>query len=266
MEAQRSRSRLGAVGRPVAAGVGGALLTLLVLWLFYRSGDPLVAPTLTRLFQAVASEWMQVDGWTGRSINFNQGAPRDALFPPVLLVALWVGFSSLLSALIAPPWRGFKSLAPYAVFLLLGWLALDLRWQWALSQRLSQTAATYAGLDQTARYLAGPDRRLYPFLREVLHHLPEPPARVFIVSADPGGANAGRVRYHLFPHNVSLPSATLPGDTKARAGDYVLLLSPMKPVRYDRDHGVLISKDGQRPADLLHAAAQGALFRLREGP
>ena len=43
-------------------------------------------------------EWNSFEDWSQRSINYTAGAPLDALFPPVLMVALWVGFGGLLYA------------------------------------------------------------------------------------------------------------------------------------------------------------------------
>jgi hypothetical protein len=90
---------------------------------------------------------------------------------------------------------------PYAALFLLGWLLLDLRWQWELNQRLGQTVARFAGKEMTERRLADLDGDFYRFLLEVRRRLPEKPVRLFIVSNDPSGFLAGRARYHLSPHN-----------------------------------------------------------------
>lgn len=223
-------------------------------------------PTFTMLLNALTSGWTEVDGWTGRSINFDDGGPRDASFRPVVVTALWVALAGLLYALLNPPWRGHRSLAPYAVILVIGWLALDLRWQWVLGQRLVQTQALYAGLDDEARQLAGPDRRLYPFVREVRQHLPAKPARIFILSEDPNGYVSGRARYHLLPHNTYAGLSVLPDAKQAHPGDYVLVLEPLPGLDYDRERHLLSLKAEQWPADLVYAEpGRGALFLLRRG-
>jgi hypothetical protein len=134
-------------------------------------------------------EWTSFEDWSQRSINYTAGAPLDALFPPVLMVALWVGFGGLLYALLDPPRR--RKLTPYAALFLLGWLVLDLRWQWDLHLRLEQTVERFAGKNEEERRLAALDGDLYRFLLEVRQRLPERPTRLFIVSADPQGFQVG---------------------------------------------------------------------------
>lgn len=213
-------------------------------------------------------EWTAFEDWSQRSINYTAGAPLDALFPPALTVALWVGFSVVLYALFDPLRRGGGRWWPYAVLFLLGWLALDLRWQWDLSRRLERTEARFAGKAGDERQLAAADGDLYRFLRDVRRRLPERPARLFVVSADPGDATsyqAGRTRYHLLPHNGFMGFSLPPSAGVAREGDYILILSPLSGVRYDRERQVLEWTGGRLAAELLHAASPGALFRVRGG-
>jgi hypothetical protein len=220
-------------------------------------------PSTGELLRWAVDEWTAFEDWSQRSINYTSGAPLDALFPPVLVVALWVGFSSVLYALLDRPRRRTGGLAPYAALFLLGWLVLDLRWQWDLGQRLEQTARGFAGQDETGRRLAALDGDLYRFLLEVRRRLPEEPARIFIVSNDPTGFWAGRARYHLLPHNGYAGLSRIPQPGEARAGDYVLILSPLPDVGYDPGPRVLAGPNVRWPAEMLHVAASGALFRLQ---
>jgi hypothetical protein len=157
---------------------------------------------------------------------------------------------------------------PYAALFLLGWLALDLRWQWDLSGRLERTVERFAGKDETARRLADQDGDLYRFLLEVRQRLPPKPARLFIVSAAPADGtayHARRARYHLLPHNGYAGLSRPPGAKVAAPGDYVLILSPMPAVRYNRQEQVLEWDTKRLPARILHLAPAGALFRVLGG-
>ena len=224
-----------------------------------------VVPTLGALLRWMVEDWTTFEDWSQRSINYVSGAPLNALFPPVVMVALWIGFSAALHALFSPPRRAPGALLPYAALFLLGWLMLDLRWQWDLGQRLMQTARDFAGKSEEDRRLAALDGEFYRFLREVRQRLPERPARLFIVSADPAGFWAGRARYHLLPHNGYAGFARLPPPDQARPGDYILILSPLPDARYDPERRMLEGGDTQLPVEMLHLAARGALFRIRGG-
>lgn len=221
--------------------------------------------TTAQLLRQMAQDWTTFESWSQRSINFTAGAPLDALFPPVVTVALWIGFSALLYALFTLPNCAAHGVVPYAALFLLGWLALDLRWQWDLGQRLAQTMNSFAGKDETARRLAALDGDFYRFLLDIRQRLPQQPARVLIVSNHPSGFLAGRARYHLLPHNSYAGLAQLPDQNQARAGDYVLILAPLTQVRYDRERQLLERGGVQLPAEMLHVAEAGALFRVRGG-
>lgn len=249
-------------GRIIAIGlvVRGPLAQPLVVHGLELQPMPL---TTGQLLRQMVEDWTVFEDWSQRSINYTSGAPLNALFPPAPMAALWVGFSAVLYALFRPPRRAPGELTPYAALFLIGWLALDLRWQWDLGQRLERTAESFAGKDETARRLAALDGELYRFLLEVRQRLPEQPVRLLIVSADPGGFLARRARYHLSPHNSYAGFARLPHPGEARAGDYVLILAPLNDMRYDHERRLLESAGVQLPAERLHVAASGALFRVK---
>jgi len=217
--------------------------------------------TVGELGRWAVDEWCVFEDWSQRSINYASGAPLDALFPPVLIVALWIGLSATLYAGFNLPRRRPGALLPYAALFLLGWLLLDLRWQWELRERLERTVERFAGKDMTERRLADLDGEFYRFLLEVRRRLPEKPARLFIVSQDPAGFLAGRARYHLLPHNGYMGFSQPP--EAARANDYVLILSPLPGVRYDRQGQALAWENGRLSVDLRYAAPPGALFQVR---
>ena len=253
------RGRIGMVGLVSE----GPLDRPLVIRRLRVQPPPLGVAELARL---ALDEWTTFEDWNQRSINYTAGAPLDALFPPVLLVALWVGFSAGLYALLVPPRRGGGAWRPYLALLAVGWLVLDARWQWELSRRLAATEARYAGKQGDERLLAGLDGELYRFLLDVRRQLPERPAnKLFIISAEPGDFWSGRARYHLLPHNGYMKFSQPPGVGVAHQGDFVLILAPLPGVRYDRKRQILEWTGGELPVDLLHSATSGALFRVRGG-
>ena len=217
--------------------------------------------SVAELSRWALQEWSAFEDWSQRSINYASGAPLDALFPPVLIVALWIGLSAALYAGFNPPHRRSGAWRPYVALFLLGWLLLDARWQWELSQRLERTVERFAGKDMHERRLADLDGEFYRFLLEVRRHLPEQPTRLFIVSQDPSSFLAGRARYHLLPHNGYMGFLRPPEG--ARANDYVLILSPLPGVRYDRQGQALAWENGRLSVDLRYAAPPGALFQVR---
>ena len=220
------------------------------------------------LWRWAVGEWSELEDWSQRSINYIAGAPLDALFYPVLVVALWVGLSVVLYILLAWPAPASRGWKPYAALFLLGWLVLDLRWQWDLSQRVQQTEARFAGKSGDEQRLAATDGDLYRFLLDVRRHLPETPVRIFIVSADPAENTtyeAGRARYHLLPHNGYAGLSRPPDARVAVENSYVLILSPVPGIRYDRNAQVLEWENGQLPVELRYMAPAGALFRVRGG-
>ncbi len=220
------------------------------------------APTQGQILQAIWRDWTGDEGWTGHSINFEYAGPGRTSFSPTLQVAVWVAISGLLYLIMCPPWRGHRNATPYVAIGLLGWLILDVGWQWTLVQRIDQTQRLYAGLDMIERQEAGPDRDFYPFLQEIKRHLQPGSGRLFILSSEPTGYAAGRARYHLLPVNTFL-TETIDSGTSLHTGDYVLTMMPMSTVRYDRSENVLVIDGYRLPATLeLSNPSLGGLFRI----
>jgi hypothetical protein len=255
------QGRIGAIGLAVS---GPLPQPLLVRRLELRPA----ALSVGDLLRWAVGEWTVFEDWSQRSINYTAGAPLDALFPPVVVVALWVGFSAALYASFGRSHHPWGAWWPYGGLFLLGWLILDVRWQWELSRRLERTVERFAGKEGDERLLAAPDGALYRFLLEIRRRLPNKPVRLFIISADPHDGTAylaGRTRYHLLPHNGYAGLSQPPAVGVAREGDYVLILSPLTGVRYNRAFQTLEWKNGRLSAELLHEASSGALFRVKGG-
>ena len=245
--------------------------TIMTLGLFIPG--PLASPLIVRQLELrpaalTAREWLEQlwrewtarEDWSQRSINFASGATARPLGSPVLLIAIWMSLSGLLyGGWVLAAGQRLRP-APFVALFLLGWLLLDLRWQWELSGRLEHTVERFAGKDATSRRLADLDGELYRFLLDIGQRLPKRPVRLFIVSADPGGFLAGRAHYHLLPHNNYMGFLRPP--TAAHEGDYVLILSPLPEVRFNPTPAKLEWEDGQLAVERLYEAPLGALFRV----
>ncbi len=267
--------------QPTAATTGRAALqaepdwqgTLISVGLFIPGpvSSPLVVhslglrpATLTagEWLEQLWAEWASREDWSQRSINFSAGATPRPLGSLVLLAALWAGLSSILYSFWLWPTQQPWHPAPFVTFFLVGWLLLDLRWQWELTGRLAQTQQRFAAKEATAQRLADLDGDLYRFLLDVRQHLPPQPVRLFIVNNEQSVFLAGRARYHLSPHNSRMDFRRPPGE--ARVGDYVLVLA-MPEVHLDGSAQQLEWEGGSMAVEVLLTAPQGTLVRVRQG-
>jgi hypothetical protein len=125
----------------------------------------------------------------------------------------------------------------------MGWLLLDLRWQWQLAQRLGETYERYGRLAPEHRPGAMPDAQVATAVAELRNALPEAPSRLFILSKNPSDYLTLRVRYHLLPLRV-LASDRLPSPEQVQAGDHILVLSNPEMARFDGSLKRLIEAQG----------------------
>lgn len=223
------------------------------------------------------SEWTTFEGWRGYSINFIIGSSRPGLFPPVLAAATWVGLSVLLYSgfiLVKPQFWDPKT---FILIFLAGWLALDLRWQVDLWRQLDITREQYAGKNWQEKRLSAQDAGLFRFARNIKQHIPEPYARIFVISENPTASNRYtqlRLYYHLLPHNTfinsrDLEAARLSRPYKTRPGDYILILNPNPGIGYLPEQGVLIWDYGDKtyklPVEPILSDPWGNLFIISDG-
>lgn len=244
-------------------GLRGVLPEPVIINAFVFKPDS-IATLLTSLWL----DWTAFEGWSQRSINFIEGGARNALIPPVPAVAAWAALAMSLYGIggfFLPRRRDWHVIG---IIFLLGWLALDGRWQAGLWHQLQETYERYGGKDWKEKRLAAEDATLFKFITSVKAHLPATPQRIFLVVAkslkeDP--YTRSRARYHLLPHNVHDHGIHLPGQKYVRAGDYVLLLGPPAELSVDREKQFLQWSEGekkQRVLKKIYTASMGILYKV----
>jgi hypothetical protein len=226
-----------------------------------------VSPTAAGILRQIWREWTAFEGWRAHSINFIGGGHRSPLMPPSFAATLWLIFSAGFFATYQLARRRRLRPLHFGVILLAGWLLLDARWQVDLWRQLHATHQQYAGKRLEEKRLAAEDREIFILAEEVKRHLPDPPARVLIVSPTPGSGSFHyiRVRLHylLLPHNVS-SVWDLPPVHDLRPGDHIVVLHPHPRIRYDAQSGELRWGSGQvLEVDRLTASFMGDMYRAR---
>ena len=205
-------------------------------------------------------------GWTGQSINFRRGFGDEAALSPVLLVACWAAAAGGLFVLFTGSADRERAGTAVALFVLAGWLVLDLHWQQGLLARL---AATYEASGKVAleeRNRATADPGLIEKADLIEEALPATPARILILSRDPGATLPQRLRYHLAPHRAFAGLSSLPAPEHLRTGPHVLVLFGTRGVRYDPGAGALISDGRAVPARLVAPVpGLGRLYQIGGG-
>ena len=227
--------------------------------------------------------WQDVsyfEEWSQRSAHFIRGEKRDALFHPLPFVAGWIVLSSGLYFLLARfvfRVRHEQALVKdqiqidifcIGLLFLIGWLALDLRWQVHLWHQLNMTRHQFAGKTLDQKHLAGDDRKLYSFIQQLKQaSLPKTPTRIFILSNDPVRVDKYRrlkAHYYLLPHNVS-SHAKYPPITYVEGNDYLLKVTDIDGLSYSSQEGVLRwHKDKQLNVLETFKSPEGTLYRIRE--
>ncbi len=259
------------IGRATLAGLAGALLTFVVLWLWLPTNPPLTPPggagsRLVVVMERLGAIWTHHESWSMRSINFREAASPRWLDSLVVQVGLWVAISSALwlawSARAGFQWR--RQLGGCLALLLLGWLVLDLHWQGRLLLRLQETRAQYAGLSATEAARTGEPEASFARAADALREqIPETPARVVLITLDPGGYVPLRVRYHLLPLNVPPGTTHLPAAEQLRTGDFLLLIEPPPDIGYHAELQELWQGETRLAAELVLGLPGAAhLFRV----
>jgi hypothetical protein len=205
------------------------------------------------LLSTIWSEWTAFEGWSQRSINFLAGTAPKSILSPTVATAAWTGlaiFIYVVGCLVAAikirkrPTIGI--IVPTAI-LLIGWMALDFKWQIELFRQLGDTKYLYAGKTTEEKHLAAEDGDLYNYTQRLTDEvLPKEPARVFILH-ESSGHNYWRLRaqYHLLPHSI-YNYGRYPDNHHLKDGDWILVLGAIDTLAFDLESNTLVWNDGQR--------------------
>jgi len=182
-------------------------------------------------------EWLAREGVRAYSANFVLAGPPWAprRLPVVPATAAWIGLALALYAV----WRTARGEAidrrVVAAVLAIGWLALDLRWQYDLFRQLELT------LGGPETRLPAPDADLQQLAAQVGQQLEGEPRILFVLTRDhrdAGRYTQLRMAYLLRPHNVSVDHS-FPPEGRVRPGTYLLVMGARTDLWYDSARGEL---------------------------
>lgn len=159
---------------------------------------------------ALATDWLGAWPWSQRSVHAlgREGQARQmqsAVLCAALAVAVAIGWAALLLGL-----RGRRLLTVALMGVALAWLALDLRWQSGLLQRLQTTRTVYADVDAAARTGVVGDSDLQQAADEVRALIRGEPTQTRILVQAGGAYQWLRLMWHLLPLNVGALALAMP--------------------------------------------------------
>jgi hypothetical protein len=210
--------------------------------------------------------WTGFQAWSGRSINFIVGGSPSAPLRAVPATTAAVGLALLMYLVFIGIGRARWDLRIAAALFLLGWFALDGRWQWDLWRQLTLTEHQFAGKTWVDKRLAGEDGELFALMERIKQALPSERERIFLI-VDDGEPLAHYLRahagYYLLPNNV-YANARVADAKGLQAGDYLLSLGRVAGLSYSSERGMLQLSNGvEIPADLSFSGLGADLFRVR---
>ena len=177
---------------------------------------------LQRMFLA---SLFQAESWLQSSPHRIWSLDGALHFSPVPVVAIWILVSAGLM-LIMGVVRVARASALILMPLVLGWAALDLRWQVELAQKARETYVSFAAIPAEDRFSVDLDGDLFDFLRSLERdHQRQLFHRVFALSNSEFLRK--RARYHLASWAVrEAPASALTPALSAhfQSGDLILLL------------------------------------------
>ena len=152
---------------------------------------------------ALMTDWLGAWPWSQRSVHaLGREGDTPRAQSAVLVAALAAAIAMMWAAALLGL-RGRRLLTAAIVCAALAWMALDLRWQAGLVQRLLATRTLYAGLDWPQRARVVGDSDILQAAEEVRQILHDEPANSRILVDAGSGYEWLRLIWHLLPLNVA---------------------------------------------------------------
>jgi hypothetical protein len=170
---------------------------------FELVGAQLWSPSWRGDIAALMTDWLGAWPWSQRSVHaLGREGDTPRAQSAVLAAALAAGFAIAWSVLLLGL-RGQRLLTVVVVCAALAWVALDVRWQAGLVQRLLATRTLYEGLDWPQRSRIVGDSDILQAADEVRQILHDEPASSRILVDAGSGYEWLRLAWHLLPLNVA---------------------------------------------------------------
>ena len=219
------------------------------------------SPSAAAAVGEIARQWSVPFPFNGRSIHLPFDAERSNYASLLIVIAVAQGLATAGYFLLARFRRWPRDPRVLGAIFLIGWLALDIRWQANLWRQLAQTVRQFGGKTAEEKHLAADDHALFELMQQVNGALPAPPSRIHFLADNRVLRTRGA--FFLYPQNVYHDPGRerhVPNPDQLRSGDYALLLW-YSGLRYDREHQRLLWPDGRdKPADEILSPSQGILL------
>lgn len=159
---------------------------------------------------ALATAWLGAWPWSQRSVHALGREGDLPRAPSAVLCAALAAVIAIGSCVLLLGLRGRRLLAAAVVSIALAWLALDLRWQAGLLQRVLLTRTMHADAASAAHAGIVADSDLAQAADQVRALIPGEPAQTRILVHAGGTYQWLRLMWHLLPLNVGALSLAAP--------------------------------------------------------
>jgi len=152
--------------------------------------------------------WTAFEPWGMKSVNYLAGGEFTQSVPLPLMLAVWFVLSSLIFwviSLFAADLAPGKPILAAAIFFLIAWIMLDIRWASNNLQEIHETLKTQWHMDEEQRLLDGFDGWVFGYTKRLKEEvLPKQTSRILIVGNEESVPFyfLAKMKYHLAPNSA----------------------------------------------------------------